>query len=63
LERSGRQIHAGNAVLLRNLSPLHALTGLQEPTLPDWRERKLGWQGWLDLQLVRREAESALAAW
>ena len=41
-------------------SPLHALTGLQQPTLPDWRERMLGWQGWLDLQLLRREAEAAI---
>ena len=41
-------------------SPLHALTGLQQPTLPDWRERALGWQGWLDLQLLRREAEAAI---
>jgi hypothetical protein len=40
--------------------PLHALTGLQQPTLPDGRERILGWQGWLDLQLLRREAEAAL---
>jgi hypothetical protein len=36
-------------------------TGLQQPTVLDWRERMLGWQGWLDLQLLRREAEAALA--
>jgi len=35
------------------------LTGLQ-PTGPDGRERTLGWQGWLDVQLLRREAENAL---
>jgi hypothetical protein len=47
-------------VLSGNLSPLHTLTGVQQPTLPDWRERLLGWRGWLDLQLLRREAENAL---
>jgi tetratricopeptide (TPR) repeat protein len=60
LERTRRQLEASNAVLSGNVSPLHLLTGLQQPTLPDWRERMLGWQGWLDLQLLRREAETAL---
>jgi hypothetical protein len=60
LERSRRELAAGNAVLSGSLSPLHALTALQQPTLPDWRERMLGWQGWLDLQLLHREAEAAL---
>jgi hypothetical protein len=40
---------------------LHVLTGLQQPPPPDGRARALGWQGWLDLQLLRREAEAALA--
>jgi hypothetical protein len=61
LDRPGHELAAGNAVLSGTVSPLHALTGLQQPTLPDWRERALGWQGWLDLQLLRREAEAALA--
>jgi hypothetical protein len=47
-------------VLSANVSPLHPLTGLQQPTLPDWRDRMLGWQGWLDLQLLHREAENVL---
>jgi hypothetical protein len=47
-------------VLSGNLSPLHAVTGLQQPTLPDWRERMLGWHGWLDLQILRREAEEVI---
>jgi hypothetical protein len=61
LERTRYELAAGNAVLSGGASPLHALTGLQQPTLPDWRERILGWQGWLELQLLRREAEAALA--
>jgi tetratricopeptide (TPR) repeat protein len=61
LERSRRELAAGNALLAGNLSPLHLPTGLQQPTSPDWRERALGWQAWLDLQLLRREAEAALA--
>jgi WD40 repeat protein/tRNA A-37 threonylcarbamoyl transferase component Bud32/tetratricopeptide (TPR) repeat protein len=60
LDRTRHQLAASNAVLSGTASPLHALTGLQQPTLPDWRERMLGWQGWLDLQLLRREAENAL---
>jgi hypothetical protein len=60
LDRTRHELAAGNAVLSGVASPLHALTGLQQPTLPDWRERALGWQGWLDLQLLRREAEVAL---
>jgi WD40 repeat protein len=60
LDRTRRELAASNAVLSGNLSPLHALMGLQQPTLPDGRERMLGWQGWLDLQLLRREAENAL---
>ena len=60
LDRTGHQLGASNAVLSGTVSPLHALTGLQQPTSPDWRERMLGWQGWLDLQLLRREAEPAL---
>jgi WD40 repeat protein len=60
LDRTRHELAAGNAVLSGSASPLHALTGLQQPTLPDWRERALGWQGWLDLQLLRREAEAAI---
>jgi tetratricopeptide (TPR) repeat protein len=60
LDRSRHELAAGNAVLSGNLSPLHMLTGLQAPTLPDGRERMLGWQGWLDLQVLRREVENAL---
>jgi tetratricopeptide (TPR) repeat protein len=60
LDRTRHELAAGNAVLSGGASPLHALTGLQQPTLPDWREHMLGWQGWLDLQLLRREAEGAL---
>jgi hypothetical protein len=33
---------------------------LQQPKLPDQRERVLGWQGWLELQLLRREAEAVI---
>jgi dipeptidyl aminopeptidase/acylaminoacyl peptidase len=60
LDRTRRELAAANAVLSGGVSPLHALTGVQQPTLPDWRERALGWQGWLDLQLLRREAEAAV---
>jgi tetratricopeptide (TPR) repeat protein len=60
LERTRHELAAGIAVLSGSISPLHALTGLQQPTVPDWRERALGWQGWLDLHLLRREAEAAL---
>lgn len=61
LDRTRHELTASNAVLAGAASPLHALTGLQQPTLPDCRQRMLGWQGWLDLQLLRREAEAAVA--
>ena len=61
LDRTRHELAASNAVLSGTVSPLHGLTGLRQLTLPDWRERMLGWQGWLDLQLLRREAEAAVA--
>jgi hypothetical protein len=41
-------------------SDLHESSRTGSPTLPDWCERVLGWQGWLDLLILRREAEAAL---
>src|SRR5262249_23048194 len=35
MEWRPRQLSAGNAVLSGTVSPLHALTALQQPTLPD----------------------------
>ena len=43
------------------LSPLHAAVGTQLSLLPDNHERMAGWQGWIELQVLRREAERALA--
>jgi WD40 repeat protein/tRNA A-37 threonylcarbamoyl transferase component Bud32 len=60
LERPRQQSVAVSAVLSGNVSPWHVLTGLCQPTGPDWRERMLGWQGCLELKLLRREAEAAL---
>ncbi len=56
LERTQNQRTARNAELCGTFSRLYMLTGVQ-PTLPDWRERMLGW---LDLQLLHREAEADL---
>jgi WD40 repeat protein len=60
LDRPRLQLAVSDAVLSGSASPLHALTALQRPTSPDWRERLLGWQGWLDLRIMRREAEAVI---
>jgi hypothetical protein len=60
LDGPRRGLEAADAVAGGAASPLHALAGLRLPTGPDWRERQLGWEGWLDLQILRREAEAAL---
>jgi WD40 repeat protein len=60
LDRTRNELAAIRAVLSGHDSPLHALIGLQQPTPPDWREQMLGWQGWLELQILRKEAEAAL---
>jgi tetratricopeptide (TPR) repeat protein len=41
------------------LSPLHAALGTQLSTLPDHYQRAVGWQGWIELQALRREAVKA----
>jgi dipeptidyl aminopeptidase/acylaminoacyl peptidase len=41
------------------LSPVHAVIGAQLSLLPDPRERAVGWKGWIDLQVLRREAGNA----
>jgi WD40 repeat protein len=61
LERPGQEVGAGQAVLAGAASPLQVFMALRLPAGPDWRQRALGWLGWLDLQLLRREAEAALA--
>jgi WD40 repeat protein/tetratricopeptide (TPR) repeat protein len=45
-------------------SPLPALgacAALELAWVPDARERTVGWQGWIELQLLRREAVASLA--
>jgi hypothetical protein len=43
------------------LLALRACAALELARVPDARERVVGWQGWIELQLLRREAVASLA--
>jgi WD40 repeat protein/tRNA A-37 threonylcarbamoyl transferase component Bud32 len=49
---------SGQAIAAVSGRALNAVAGIERP---DPRELRLGWQAWLDVQLLRREAEGLLA--